>query len=174
MKIRAGIRTLSLNGTRKRSRGQGVVELCAAIVVLVPLVLAGIDLGFIALGSTINDAVCRDAARAAGSGPSSESLPSPAHKVQPNSSPYQRAVAVIKKHSPSNLPIKVMENPEVIETLRDLPPDKMGGAIDGDIAVRTSVLIVPPCMLKSFYPLGITLNSRHIVPFTYVVLPPKS
>ena len=67
-----------------------------------------------------------------------------------------------------------MENPEVIETLRDLPPDKMGGAIDGDIAVRTSVLIVPPCMLKSFYPLGITLNSRHIVPFTYVVLPPKS
>ncbi|MDZ4837449.1 MAG: hypothetical protein SGJ27_26990 [Candidatus Melainabacteria bacterium] len=163
------------HGRRMHSRsvGQGAVELCAAMMICVPIVLAGIDLGFIALGSTINDNVCRDAARAAGSGPSAESLPSPAHKVQPNSSPYQRAVAVIRKHSPTDLPMKVMENPEVIETVRDVPPAPMGGAVDGDISVKTTVRITPPFLLKSFLPAGVMLSSRHLVPFTYVVMPPN-
>jgi len=176
MRVSNSLRTSKRIGNRRgrRSIGQGAVELCVSMIVLVPIVLAGIDLGFIALGSTINDNVCRDAARAAGSGEAAEMFPGAAHLVQPNTPPYQRAVAVIKKQSPSNLPIRVMENPEVVETVRDIPPKEMGGAIDGDIAVKTTVVIVPPCILKEFHPTGFTLSSRHIVPFTYVVLPPKN
>ncbi|HNG19502.1 MAG TPA: hypothetical protein PLI59_10015, partial [Candidatus Obscuribacter sp.] len=56
----------------RNKKGQGAAELVGAIVCLVPVILVVIDLGVVAIGAGINDAVCRDAARAAASGPPSE------------------------------------------------------------------------------------------------------
>ena len=162
-----------LKTDRRRARGQSLVELCAGLVVGVPLILAGIDMGFIALGASINDSVCRDAARAAASGPPSSQSTSANRKVTPGQTPYQRVQAVIRKHSPSHLPLKVLDQADIVETVRDLPSTITGGAVDGDIAVKTTVSITPPFILRAYCPTGIELCSKHLMPFTYVVMPAK-
>jgi hypothetical protein len=164
------------SGIRKQqrgTRGQSLVELCAGICVGIPILLACIDMGFIALGATINDNVCRDAVRAAASGPPASETPAVGRRVQQGQSPHQRVLAVIKKHNPTNLPLKVLARPEIVENVRDVPPAVTGGAVDGDIIVQTTVSITPPFILRAYCPTGIELSSKHLLPFTYVVLPPK-
>jgi hypothetical protein len=141
------------------------------LIVGVPLILAGIDMGFIALGASINDGVCRDAARAAASGPPALQSTGENRKVFPGQTPYVRVLSVIRKHSPSNLPLKVLERAEIVESVRDLPSTTTGGAVDGDIAVKTTVSITPPFILRAYCPAGIELCSKHLMPFTYVVMP---
>lgn len=160
-------------GGKRRARGQSLVELCAGLIVGVPLILAGIDMGFIALGASINDSVCRDAARAAASGPPSAQSTAANRKVSPGQTPYQRVLSVIRKHSPTNLPLKVLDKAEIVESVRDLPSATTGGAVDGDIAVKTTVSITPPFILRAYCPTGIELCSKHLMPFTYVVMPAK-
>lgn len=160
-------------GAARAARGQSLVELCAGLIVGVPLILAGVDLGFIALGASINDSVCRDAARAAASGPPAVQSTSVNRTVMPGQAPYQRVLSVIQKHSPTNLPLKVLNKAEIVESVRDLPSTTTGGAVDGDIAVKTTVSITPPFVLRAYCPTGIELCSKHLMPFTYVVMPAK-
>ncbi len=154
---------------RFRASGQSITELATALLVLVPIFLIVIDLGFIALGSTINDTVCRDACRAAASGPPSSETLAASRWVSAGQSPYERAVAVIRKHSPSNFPIKVDDQPEITESVSDVPPAEVGGAIEGDISVKTTVTVAP----LVFIPNGVKLQSKHLVSFTYVRIPEK-
>lgn len=157
-------------GTNSRRKGQGLAELCAGLVVIVPVALACIDLGTIALGATVNDNICRDAARAAASGPPGLPVVGSARSVSPSQAPYQRALAVVRNQTPKNLPIKVGEQIQVVETLRDVPSADVGGGIDGDVNVSTSAQIVPPFLVSAITgPNGITLKSKHIVSYTYTV-----
>lgn len=154
----------------KRSRaGQGLAELCAGLLIGVPLILAGIDLGFIAIGATINDAVCRESARAAASGPPADTLVG-SRKVTAGQSPYKRAMEVVKEHSTTAaIPI----NPEITETVRYYPIPEMGGAVDGEVAVKTTARVTPPFILR--YLNGsttVSLSSFHRTPYTYVLMPP--
>ncbi|MBX9667724.1 MAG: hypothetical protein K2X93_08910 [Candidatus Obscuribacterales bacterium] len=71
------------------------------------------------------------------------------------------------------MPLKVEESPQLTETIRDYPPPDMGGAIDGEVAVKTTVLVTPPFVLRMYCPEGMRLTSQHSVPYTFVVLPPK-
>jgi len=155
---------------RLRGKGQGLAELCAGLVLVVPIALTCIDLGTIALGATVNDNICRDAARAAASGPPAIPVVGNSRSVSPGQAPYQRALAVVRNQTPRNLPIKVGEQIQVVETLRDVPPADVGGGIDGDVNVSTSAQIVPPFLVSAITgPNGITLSSRHIVSYTYTV-----
>ncbi|MBS1957614.1 MAG: hypothetical protein JST89_25730 [Cyanobacteria bacterium SZAS-4] len=156
--------------TKTRRIGQGLAELCAGLVVIVPVALTCVDLGTIALGATVNDNICRDAARAAASGPPGSPVVGSARYVSPGQPPYQRALAVVRNQTPKNLPIKVGEQIQVVETLRDVPAADVGGGIDGDVNVSTSAQIVPPFLVSAITgPNGITLNSKHVVPYTYTV-----
>ena len=135
-----------------------------------PIALTCIDLGTIALGATINDSVCRDAARAAASGPPGTQTAGSSRSVAPTEAPYLRALAVVKSQTPRNLPIKVQEQIRVRETLRDVPPAEIGGGIDGDVDVSTSAIIMPPFLVSAVTgPNGIILNSTHIVSYTYTM-----
>lgn len=148
------------------AKGQSLFELCAALMIGLPLLLACIDVAYIALGASINDSICRDATRAAASARPQKIEPS-RHKVGPTQDAYLRAQAVVRTHNPSNLPIKVSEQVLVFELVRDLPPATMGGAVDGEVEVKTSVLIVPPFLLQAIVPSGIILSSTHSIPYTY-------
>lgn len=163
----------SFSRNNRPMRGQSLVELVVGMAIAIPVLLAGIDMGFIALGATINDNVCRHAVRAAASGPPSAPFPGTARQVQPGQSPHQRVLAVIRKHSPTNLPLKVLDRPEITETLREMPSTTTGGAVDGDIFVKTTVSITPPFILRAYCPTGIELSSKHVLPYTYVVFPQK-
>lgn len=149
-------------------KGQSLVELCASLVVCVPIILACIDASYIAMGASINDTICRDAARAAASGKPQVVNPS-RHAIGPAQDSFLRAAAVIKAHNPSNLPIKVNEQPLVFETVRDIPPSNTGGAVDGEVEVKTTVLIMPPFLVNALLPSGVNLSSTHSIPYTYSV-----
>lgn len=151
----------------RRAGGQSLAELCTGLIVCVPLLLSAIDMSYIALGASINDNVCRDAARAAASG--EPQMQNPARHAVNTGQPYDRAVAIIKTHNPTCLPIKVDDRPEVFETVRDIPPRTMGGAVDGEVEVKTKVLIVPPFVLRAFVPGGVKLTAVHSIPYTFSV-----
>jgi len=155
---------------RRTKAGSGLVELCAALIFGVPLVLASTDLGVIALGAYMNDCVCRDAARAAAAGAPSAATAPVAQKISPTEPPYDRAVAVINDHLPTALPIKVSDQPEVSENLNYVPTPEVGGSVDGEVTVKTSVVILPPFILAQYFGAGgLTLTARHSDAYTYVV-----
>ncbi len=155
---------------RCRTRGQSLSELAGALAVMTPLVLITIDLLAISIGVAINDSVCRDAARAAAAGPPGlETLGT--RNVAPDQTPYLRAKAVVKNLYNTNLPMKIREALDVKETVKDVPPATMGGgSLDGEVSVQTVIDVYPPFLVKFLVgPEGISLKTKHIVPFTYTV-----
>jgi hypothetical protein len=144
--------------SRARS-GQAFVELCAALIILVPIMLTMLDCGFIFLGASLNDFICRDAARAAASGPPSVLTPG---------APNQRALTVIHKVYFSNLPMKVRDAIDLTESINDVPPASMGGGVDGQMSVATTIDIYPPFLVSYLGNGKVVLTSRHTVPITYV------
>ncbi len=154
----------------QRNRGQSMVELAAGLCICIPVFLAFIDLGFIAMGASTNDSVCREAAESAASGPPSTNSAPSTRVLSAGQSGYDLAVAVIKVHQPTKLPAKVSEEPNVSEQLIDVPPPEQGGSVDGEISVTTTVVITPPFLLGAYFGKnGISLSSKHVAPFTYVV-----
>lgn len=156
--------------TPRSKTGQGIVELVTALVCLVPVGLVLIDLGVVAIGAGINDAACRDAARAAASGAPSDLTLADNRTIGPDKSPYQRAQSVIKKIYATNVPAKIRQNIEAIETIKDVPALEAGGAVDGEVSVKTTIDVYPPFIVgKVVGDGGIALSAKHIVPITYVM-----
>lgn len=140
------------------------------LIVAVPIVLCIIDLGFIAMGASANDNVCREAAQAAAAAPPSTTTAPSSQKLVVGQAAYDAAVSVIKVQQPTNLPAKVSDQPEVKESLTDVPPKDAGGAVDGDVSVTTTVFITPPFLVGAYFGKdGVNLKSTHVTPFTYVV-----
>jgi hypothetical protein len=161
---------IASNLTTRSKTGQGIVELVTALVCLVPVGLVLIDLGVVAIGAGINDAACRDAARAAASGAPSELTLADNRTIGPDKSPYQRAQSVIKKIYATNVPAKIRQNIEAIETIKDIPAVDAGGAVDGEVSVKTTIDVYPPFIVgKVVGDGGIALSAKHIVPITYVM-----
>ena len=155
--------------TNKGANGQGLVEVVGVLICLVPAVLLMIDLGMIALGAGLNDQACRDAARAAASGPPSDLSIADNRQVGAGASPYDRAMTVIEKIYSTNLPMKVRDQIEAVETVRDIPTDA-GGAIDGEVSVKTTIDIYPHFIAGAVVgSKGVALSCMHTVPITYVV-----
>jgi hypothetical protein len=164
------IRFRSLLVTRRQRCGQSLVELVAGLAVCLPVFLAIVDMGYIAIGASANDSVCREAAQAAASGPPSTTVAPSTRALSAGQSGYDIAVSVIKIHQPTRVPAKVSEQPEVSEQLTDVPPPDQGGSVDGEISVTTTVVITPPFLVGAYFGKnGLSLTSKHVAPFTYVV-----
>jgi hypothetical protein len=153
------------NGSAK---GQSCVELAAALMVIVPMLLVVIDAGIVAIGAQINEVVCRDAARAAASAEPSQ-LSRGTNRTLTTGRSYERAVTVIKRVYYSSLPMKVRDKVKITETVRDVPSASMGGGVDGEIKVGTVIDIYPPFTLGVAS--RVTLEANHVVPITYVLRP---
>ncbi len=150
--------------------GHSMIELAAGLIVCVPVFLAVIDLAFIGMGASANDAVCRLAAEAVAAGPPSTSNAPSTNKLSAGQSGFDIAVSVIKLHQPTKLPAQVSDQPAVTEQLVDVPPPDQGGSVEGEVSVTTTVLITPPFIIGAYYGKnGVSLSSKHVVPFTYVV-----
>lgn len=68
------------------------------------------------------------------------------------------------------MPAKMRDSIEAIETVRDVPPSETGGAIDGEVSIKTTIDIYPPFIVgKIVGDSGVTLTSKHSVPITYVM-----
>jgi hypothetical protein len=149
-----------------RKSGQSIVELGFGLIVLLPILLCMLNCLFVGIGAYLNEAVSRDAARAAASGAPS-SLTIGQRKVN-TGAPKDRVLAVINKVYFAGLPLKVRTTPTVIETVNDVPPQADGGAVDGEVSVTTTIDIYPPVQVQG---LGshVTLTSTHVMPITYML-----
>ena len=156
-----------LSRSANRTGGSVLAELGAALVFIIPIILLLFDCLFIFIGSSLNDSICRDAARAAASGPPT--------KVDATATPIQRADAVIRHIYFSNLPMKVrnLQAADVVEDVQDsdVPPKTLGGGVGGRITIATTIDIYPPFAVRPLCPTQVTLKSRHTVPVTYVMPP---
>ena len=79
----------------RTANGQSLAELCAGLIVCLPVLLSVIDASYIALGASINDSVCRDAVRAAASG--QPNMKGSARHAVTSGQPFDRASAIIKR-----------------------------------------------------------------------------
>lgn len=159
-----------------RSRkGQSFIELGLVLSVAVPIMLLLVDSAFIMIGAATNDSVCRDVARAAASGPPSELTEGDNRSVGIGTAPYDRAQAVLKHVWITNLPMKVRDSVEIVESISDVPPATMGGAVGGEVTVKTTIDVYPCFLVKAFVGSdSLPFSSRHTVSYTYVVPKPAT
>ena len=164
---------LKLAQTRKYNRARrasaaSIAELGAALIVVIPIVLILIDTAMLAIGVSINDSCCRDAARAAAAGPPAEATTGE-RNAGPGSEPYKRALDVVKNVWVTNLPMKVKDELKVREKIQDYPLAELGGAMDGEVGVETTIEVNPPCLVGAIVGHSISFKSFHSVNYTYVV-----
>lgn len=152
----------------RSARGASLAELGAALIVVIPIVLILVDCAMIAIGVSINDSCCRDAARAAAAGPPSQPLTGE-RNAGPGSEPYKRALDVVKSIWITSLPMKVKEDLKVKEKIADYPLPELGGAMDGEVGVETTIEVYPPCLVGAIVGDKLSFKSFHSVNFTYVV-----
>ncbi|MBX9686979.1 MAG: hypothetical protein K2X27_09770 [Candidatus Obscuribacterales bacterium] len=150
-----------------RKSGQSIVELGVGLMLMIPILLFGLNCLYVGIGASLNEYICRDAARAAASGPPSMLLVGTNRNVS-SGAPKERVLSVIKKVYYSGLPMKVREDVILSETVRDLPPKADGGAIDGEVTVTTTIDIYPPVQVQGLYS-RVVLKSKHRAAITYVL-----
>jgi len=155
--------------------GQSIIELGVVLIVAVPAILLLVDCAFLVIGAATNDAVCRDVARAASSGPPGLLEVGEGRSVSAGGAPYQRALAVLNQVWITNMPMKVRDTVSISETITDVPPETTGGAISGSVTVETTIDVFPVFLAGGVVASGsIPMTSRHTVPYTYVAPRPAS
>lgn len=154
----------------RSEKGQSLAELGAGMMVFVPIILLLIDCAIIMIGVSTNEALCRDAARAASSGPPGI-LVSGNHAVSTGGLPYKRALAVVKDIYKLGGMVKVKETLQVKEDLREpLPQNPQGGPVIGQVTVETTVDVSPPFLIRIFVENGIyEFKNTQSYPYTYVM-----
>lgn len=149
--------------TSKRKRGQSFVEMAAGLLVVIPVILLCIDLATLYMGASLNDNVCRDAARAASVGPPDGINPG---------EPQRRANGVVKKANQTAGAIRLdTNNIQVSENIiGKLPSAPYGGPVKGDVTVTTSVQVYPPFILSMIQgPGGITFTTSKTFSYTWAM-----
>lgn len=139
------------------NKGQGIVELVAGIIVVVPIVLLLVDLGSLVIGVTSGDNVCREAARLASIGDPSQ--------VQ------QRAQQVINEANASKggIIVNYTLNQAAAQNVQ-IPPAASGGVVQGNVSVDSSITVAPPFILKAMAGNGSFVFSSHqSFPITFTI-----
>ncbi len=148
--------------TVKSSKGQSFVEMAAGLMVVIPIILLIIDCATIYMGVSLNDTVCRDAARAASLGPP-DGIKS--------GEPKRRAEAVVQKANKTTGSIQLEPTVKVTENIvGSLPQAPYGGPVKGDVTISTSVKVYPPFLLSLFAgPHGVDFTTEKNFSYTWTM-----
>ena len=144
----------------RRVSGSSAAELCAGLMLLVPIILVLFDLSVIVLGVQLNDATCREAARVAALGDPS------------NCSTRAQAVITRANHQGSTMLSNfqlINCNSSVTSTdIKNMQP--FGGPVSGTVSVTTRVDI-RPFVVHLVYTGSSPLHFQSVqtYPFTYTV-----
>ena len=154
----------------RRKFGQSTVEILCGFVIFVPLILLAIDMVTVYTGYSLNSRICRDAARAASSGPPNALSAGSAKQRADGVIRDVYNEATVKKY---NVLGTVHLHPDCVVTEQmaaPIPDSSLGGPIDGQVTVETTVDVIPPFLIKQFVgPNGFTLTARQTFPYTYIV-----
>lgn len=172
--------TLAVKGLRSKC-ASSAVELVAVVLIMVPIALFALNIGFLAFGSFYNDAACREAARAAGQQTSSDSAKEAAMNALQN---YQFAAGFIgaptisefkynfaltppSPDNPSDTPL-----PIEISTLKSSPAPVLAGAAGGtapNVFVKTTMVCGVPAPLL-FNSDGLASSITLVSAYTFPIL----
>lgn len=147
----------------RRKNAQSFIELLAGLAILVPIVLILIDIGTICIGVTMNDSVCREAARAASIGPPNGIT---------SGEPKRRAELVVAKHIGAGA-VKMDPTVTCTENMTGaLPAAPYGGPVDGEVTVETTCNVFPPFLVSVVVGAGgIQFRARQTFPYTWIMPP---
>lgn len=151
-----------MKSRRNNEKAQSAIELVAGAMVIIPLVLFGIDCSVMYMGQSMNASICRDAARAAASGPPTV--------LSPTLTPRARAEAVVRRSQKTEGAIRLDPNPIVTETVVRTPTQPFGGMVEGTVTVRSSVDVYPPFIIRHCVNRGaVRVTAEQTFPFTWVM-----
>ena len=154
---------------RKRRQGQSIIEMIVGVIVLIPICLVLFDLAVIVLGVQLNDATCRDAARAAASGdPSNATARATAIVSRANARSHGQIVANFAMVGGANVNIVSQPTPHQEQTtgLWVNP----GGPITGTATVTTKCEVRPFVVYMVYTgQTPLIFQSRQTFPISYVV-----
>jgi hypothetical protein len=149
-----------------RKKGSSLVELGAGLIVLVPIFLYGLDYASVFFADMFNANVCREAARAAASGPPTMFCPnmsSDAHR------PRMRAKAVVDRSSQTAAWIRTNPTFKQFENVQaPFPQAPYGGPVNGWVRIQTVATLTPPFMLP-FVDKSVQLTHEEQFPYTWVM-----
>jgi hypothetical protein len=135
--------------------------MASAIVVIIPIFLACIDLYFVIMGYWWTTATCRMAARAAAQGPPSIVL---------RESPQKRANNFLESNANIDKKIIHVITCTATDTVKTLPDPEFGGAVTGTVSVHLVVDVTPPFLLRFTVPSQkFTVDSTQTCPYTWVM-----
>lgn len=138
-----------------------MIELCAGLIVLVPIVMGLVDIAFLIAAMQVNDAACRDAARAAAAGPPSEAV----QRASAVAAATYRGQGYIK--GPTVTSSDVSTNPTSIPD-----PGPFGGPYQGTVRVKTHVQLTMPVPIpmvpQTMSPNVMEFVAQQEFPITYV------
>lgn len=144
----------------RKPKGSLLVELASITVMLAILCLMSVDVLYLMMGFSCNDAVCSRAARAASKGPpSSISL----------GSPQNRAQDIIKDANASSSFITITTNGFAENVQRTPDISSFQQQVDGSVTISTRGLIHLPVPIPGFT--SFTVYSTHTYPLTWTSTP---
>ncbi|HEY9777341.1 MAG TPA: TadE family protein [Planktothrix sp.] len=152
--------------TKRRKKGQSIVELAVGLMALVPIVLVVFDLAIIVIGVQINDSTCREAARVAASGnPTDANARATAVVARAN----QRSQSMLSNFTLVKVDATTQAPwPSMNAQLASL--QTYGGPVQGTVTVQTEVDIKPFIVEYAYNGKSpLKFVSQQTFPFTYVV-----
>jgi Flp pilus assembly protein TadG len=160
--IKLGNTGKTMKTVRSTTTGSSMLELVCGLMIMVPLILLVIDLAFMYEGASQNKTICREAARAAASGPP--------NAVSPGT-PQKRADAVAQPYQHTTGPFRFATNCVVKENvLQPLPEAPYGGPVAGEVTVETTVHVSPPFIVRLICESkDIRFVASETFPYTYTM-----
>jgi len=143
---------------KQRNANGSLIELMAALIVIIPIVLCLFDIGVMVITAMVNDSTCRSVARLASAGEPTD--------VQ------QRVEAALKRAEVHNA---VLTNLRLVEGYPRnddqvvMAKGAVTGPVNGKVTVRIAVDVHPPFLIKHvMQQQTITMHSEQTFPYTYV------
>ncbi len=155
----------------KNNSGSGLIEVAVGFMFFMVIVLTFLDLQLVLHGATLNDAIARDAARAASAGPPGKLIESKDRVLANNDAPFKRASSVVNsRRTTLSSPFEIADSIDVTETVEPpIPSELFGGPVMGTVTVRTTILIHPRFILGFLKIKTIPLTASKSFPYSWVI-----
>lgn len=152
---------------RKKS-GQELIELAAGLMVLVPIFLVIYDMYVVYMISNLNDAVARDAARAASAVEPNVNAPVNEQVIAagPNFDRADRVVRLARNRGGGYITNIALDPAQTTLTVTNVPDQFLGGQWVGSLKVRTVTTFNLPVNFAGIIPAQQTLRAEARFPLT--------
>lgn len=157
----------------KSKSGQSLIEVAAALILFIPIMLVVLDCAMCMIAVMANDACCRDAARMAASGVPSDFQPAGGvAPVQANA--FKLAADVVARvksltgyvEGPILLGSGAPDDPDTGPQNLVAPDPCAGGPWSGIYRVTTQVVVNLPASVRDLTPSRLTFRARQEYPIT--------